>query len=142
MEDVVTYSASQEIILKLKAIKKDHELTLPRIQDLIEKNGEFVSMSSLRRVFAAGSENESFSYERTIIPIARALLLKTDEEDADKIEELRAVLMIKNEEIERLHEINKHLEQRVTFLLEQIEKKDRRMDERDEIIKRLMDKVL
>ena len=34
------------------------------------------------------------------------------------------------------------MEERIKFLLDQIEKKDRRMDEKDEIIKRLMDKVL
>ena len=52
------------------------------------------------------------------------------------------MIHVKNKEISRLHELKEHLEQRITFLLEQIEKKDRCMDEKDETIRRLMDKVL
>ena len=40
-----------------------------------------------------------------------------------------------NEELVRVYEMNKHLEERVDFLVEQINKKD-------ELIARLMDKVL
>lgn len=42
----------------------------------------------------------------------------------------------------RLIDLVEHLEGRVEFLLSQIEKKDRRMDEKDEIIRKLMEKVL
>ena len=61
---------------------------------------------------------------------------------AKEIDGLKAVIHVQNEEIARLHEIKEHLENRVTFLLEQIEKKDRRMDEKDAIISRFMDKYL
>ena len=59
-----------------------------------------------------------------------------------EIDGLKAVIHVQNEEIARLHEIKEHLESRITFLLEQIERKDRRMDEKDEIIRRLMEKCL
>ena len=115
----------------------------------LEKNGKFVSLTTLRRVFADGSErNDSFNYETTLLPLAEVLL---DAEDvptpqdspyAKEIDGLKAVIHVQNEEIARLHELKEHLESRVTFLLEQIEKKDRRMDEKDEIIRKLMDKCL
>ena len=143
-------TASREIIARLKAVKKEYELTIPRIKDMMEKNGDYISPSTLRRVFAENSEEDTFSYDRTLAPIARVLLFQnsaeTDEEEAaamdDRIDGLKAVILLKNEELARLREMLEHLERRVSFLLEQIEKKDRRMDEKDEIIRRLMDKCL
>lgn len=141
---------SQELIKKLKEIKARDEITYPRMMERIENNGKFVSLSTLRRVFAEGSEMSAtnFSYENTLLPIAEALLdledvpTPEDAPNAAEIESLKAVIRVQTEQIERLHEMNEHLESRVTFLLEQIEKKDRRMDEKDEIIHKLMEKCL
>ena len=145
-------SGTQEVITKLKAVKKENELTLPRIMDMIEANGEYISMTTLRRVFAANSEQaDSFSYDKTIRPIARALLCQEDSASQDssaaaEIEALKAVIWLKNEEIDRLRSQNEALkaqmERRVEFLLDQIAKKDKRMDEKDHLINKLMDKVL
>lgn len=141
---------SQELIRQLKEAKKNGEITYPRIIERLEKNGKFVSLTTLRRVFADGSEASAgnFSYENTLMPIAEVLLNIEDVPTpksspyAAEIDGLKSVIHCQNEEIARLHEIKEHLEARVTFLLEQIEKKDRRMDEKDEIIRKLMDKVL
>ena len=140
-------TSTQEVILKLKAFKNENELTLPRIMDMIETNGEYISMTTLRRVFAANSENEDrFSYDKTIRPIARALLFQADDAPNVEVEGLKAVIRLKNEEIELLQDQIKSLkavyERRLAFLLDQIDKKDKRMDEKDEIIHRLMEKVL
>lgn len=144
---------TQEVILRLKAIKKENELTLPRIMDMIEANGDYLSMTTLRRVFAANSEqDDSFSYDKTIRPIARALLFQ-DEYDGEEsvspsmeIEGLKAVIRLKNEEIdlmkEQIEAIKEVYERRVAFLLDQIDKKDKRMDEKDKLIQKLMEKVL
>lgn len=114
----------------------------------LEKNGHYVSLTTLRRVFAEGSErNDSFNYESTLLPLSEVLLSAEDIPTPDdspyakEIDGLKSVIHVQNEEIARLHELKEHLEDRITFLLEQIEKKDRRMDEKDEIIKRLMAKL-
>lgn len=141
---------SQKLIKELKEIKKANEITFPRIIERLEKNGKSVSLTTLRRVFADGSEDNAnnFSYENTLIPIAEVLLnvedlpTPADSPYAKEIEGLKSVIHVQNEEIARLHELKEHLESRITFLLEQIEKKDRRMDEKDEIIKKLMEKCL
>lgn len=141
---------SQELIKQLKEIKETNEITFPRIMERMEKNGKVVSLTTLRRVFADGSENNAnnFSYENTLLPIAEVLLNVEDlpttasSPYAAEIDGLKSVIHVQNEEIARLHELKEHLESRITFLLEQIEKKDRRMDEKDEIIKRLMEKCL
>lgn len=148
-ESRMELSAKQELITQLKEAKASREYTFPRILDEMKENGKFLSLSSLRRVFAVGSESNaaSFSYENTLMPIAEVLLKAEDVPTPDspyskEIDGLKAVIHVQNEEIVRLQEIKEHLESRITFLLEQIEKKDRRMDEKDEIIRRLMDKCL
>ena len=144
------YTKAAELVRQLKEVKKSQEITFPRIMDRLEKAGYYVSLTTLRRVFADGSENNaaSFSYENTLMPVAEVLL---DAEDvptpvnspwAKEIDALKSVIHVQNEEIARMHELKEHLEARVTFLLEQIEKKDRRMDEKDEIIRKLMDKIM
>ena len=141
---------SQELIRQLKEIKQKNEITYPRIMERMEKNGKFVSLTTLRRVFADNSESnaQTFSYENTLLPIAEALLnvedlpTPADSPHAKEIDALKAVIHVQNEEISRLHELKEHLEQRITFLLEQIEKKDRRMDEKDAMIAKLMEKIL
>lgn len=140
---------SQELIRKLKEVKTTNEITYPRIMDRMERNGKFVSLSTLRRVFADGSEAvaDSFNYENTLLPIAE-VLLEDDLPTAPKtqherdIEELKTIIHIQNEENARMHDLIGHLQDRIAFLRDQIELKDRRMDERDKIIQRLMDKVL
>lgn len=141
---------AQELIRQMKTIKESNEITYPRIIERMEKNGRVVSLTTLRRVFAEGSEANAanFSYENTLMPIAEVLLnvedvpTPEDAPNAQQIEALKAVVHCQNEEIARLHELKEHLEDRISFLLEQIEKKDRRMDEKDDIIRKLMDKCL
>lgn len=149
-ESPMELSTKQELIKQLKEAKERDEITYPRLIDMIEAKGNYVSLTTLRRVFAEGSEAnaQSFNYETTLMPIAEALLsvedVPTSEANpyATEIDGLKAVIHVQNEEIARLHELKEHLENRISFLLEQIERKDRRMDEKDEIIRRLMDKCL
>ena len=143
-------SKKQELIRQLKEAKARDEITYPRIIDRMETNGKYVSLTTLRRVFADGSEANaaSFSLENTLMPIAEAILNVEDvpTEDsaphAKEIDALKAVIHTQNEEIVKLHDLNELLEKRVLFLIDQIAIKDRRMDEKDEIIKKLMDKCL
>lgn len=141
--------SSQELIRQLKAAKKEKEITFPRLMEKLEQNGKAISLTTLRRVFADNSEQfDSFSYENTLLPIAEILLsvedipTPKDNPYSKEIEGLKAVIHTQNEEIARLHDLKEHLESRITFLIEQIEKKDRRMDEKDEIIRKLMEKCL
>ena len=137
------FTNKSELIQKLKEAKKRDEITYPRILDRMEANGKFVSLTTLRRVFADGSESNaaSFNLENTLMPIAEAILEVEDSPSqeatiyAKEIDGLKAVIRVQNEEIVKLHDINEHLESRVTFLVEQIEKKDA-------IIQKLLEKVL
>ncbi len=164
-------SEIQEIILRLKAVRNSdpEEYSIKNMLQALKERKADVSETTLRRIFADHSETEdSFSY-KSIKPVAE-LLIKEEPEAVSssqhvtvahaKIDLLLAVIEGKNGIIERQSDkigkltaqVEKLVEQmrtiremddrRIDFLRDQIEKKDRRMDEKDEIIKRLMDKVL
>lgn len=130
-----------KIIQDLKNAKKEKEITYPRLLDMLEANGTPLGLTTLRRVFADGSEkNDSFNYTTTLQPLETILLQDDIPEPesnpyAKELEGFKAVIHTQNEELVRLYKMVEHLESRVDFLVGQINKKD-------ELIKRLMDKVL
>lgn len=158
---------SKKLILKLKEVREEKKMSLANIEALTEQNGEHVSIASISRVFAEGSEdNNSFRYEGTLKPIANALLdIDTIEADddldtqalkvmlqykADKIKELEAELNY--EKVKHHEKIEKEREQSrrsIEFLKEQIILKDKRIDqllnavfEKDKHQKELLEKIL
>lgn len=143
---------THDIILKLKEVRDEKGLSLNDILAMVEKNKDYISRSSIQRVFADGSESLSFRYEDTIRPIANALLdIDTIEED-DQLDTqaMKSLLQYKNSRIKELesqlkqaeaakdkeklkyHEkLDKEREQyqrSIEFLKEQIAYKDKRMD--------------
>ena len=118
----------------------------------MEDNGDYLSKSTISRVFADGSEENSFRYEETIRPIAKALLDIEDIEDDDNtdIRAMKSLLKYKIERIEELESQIEHLEstldkekikyhekmdkererynRSIDFLKHQIDLKDKRMD--------------
>ena len=77
---------TREIILKLKEVREEKGLSYGDILEIMEKQGDFVSKSTLSRLFAEGSEDGSFKYEETIRPIAKALLDIETIEDTDDMD--------------------------------------------------------
>lgn len=140
------FQSSHDLIVALKKAKMESEYTIPRIEEEIRRHGKSVSISSLKRVFKDGSEdsNTSFSVEYTLLPIAEVLLPPEDLPVPEgspyslEIEMLKAELRVQIERVESLIARNKILEDRVTFMQTQIERKDRRMDEKDEMIRKVM----
>ena len=131
----------QTLILDLKKAKTEKEITYPRLLDMLEANGTPLGLTTLRRVFADGSEkNDSFNYASTLAPL-EAILLQDDIPEpetnpyAKELEGYKAVIHSQNEELVRMYEINKHLEDRIVFLVGQINKKD-------EMIQKFVDKLL
>ena len=137
----------RDIIIRLKEVKEREHYSYTDINNLIEKNGDYpLSKSTLSRVFSEGSENERFSYEDTIRPLAKALLdiENIEETDTDDVKTLKTLLKLKMQRIEELEcelakEKNKYHEKldkereranrSIDFLKEQISLKDKRMDQ-------------
>ena len=56
---------TREVILTLKEVRKEKNLSFDKILDLMKQNGDYLAKSTLSRVFADGSEDKSFRYEET-----------------------------------------------------------------------------
>lgn len=143
---------SKDVILKLKEVREEKGLSYNDILELMEKNGDFLSKSTLSRVFADGSEEIKFRYEDTIRPIANALLdiENIEEEDSTDVKTMKSLLKYKNDRILELEKQVRDLEtaldrqkiksseklekerdafnSSIDFLKEQVSLKDKRMD--------------
>ena len=156
---------AKEIIIMLKEVREEKHLSYSDILDLMEKNGDYVSKSTLSRVFSDGSENDTFRFEDTIRPIANALLDLDNLEDTDDIntKTMKKMMQYKLSIIETLEKENadlkaanekykkdnEHYERLISFLQKQVDYKDDRMDKlleavfhKDEQLKDLMERVL
>ena len=147
---------TKDFILALKAVRNEKNLSFDQILDLMAENNQFLSKSTLSRVFADGSEeNGNFRYE-TLRPIADVLLdiehIESDDTTDTKayktilklkkdiIDELKEELVSKNEQMEhrinkekikyheKLEKETKHFNDSLAFMTHQIELKDQRID--------------
>lgn len=143
----------KEVIIKLKQVREERNLSFSDILKMMEGNGDYLSKSTLSRVFSDGSEELSFRYEETIRPIANALLDIDNIEDDDNMDvgAMKTLLKYKIERIQELeHQVSKlecaldkekikyhekldkerarHAKS-IDFLKEQISLKDKRMDQ-------------
>lgn len=147
------------IVTKLKKVREENGLSYQRICDLVEQNGDCVSLSTIRRVFEPGSEDYGFQYENTLLPIARAVLGMYPESEAenethtdaagvssDAADALKAIIEYKTEKIASLKSQIERMEssyaRRLDFLTGQIDLKDARIDRLHGIIERMIDALL
>ena len=146
---------TKNLVIKLKEVREEKNLSYKDITEKIEQNGGYPpSKATLSRVFAEGSESEadSFSYEKTLMPIANAILDVEVDEEADDMDTraLKALLKSKKEYIglleSRISELETALDKEkikhhekleadregfaksINFLKEQVAYKDKRMD--------------
>lgn len=127
----------REIILQLKTIKEDKDLTNQDILEMVEGNGDSTSMSTLRRLFAEGSENQSFNYRATIQPIAKAMLAIAEQEKVADVDEnvlqaqldgLKQVCELKDTMIRELQKELDAEQRKVAHLLKQVEQQSKMLD--------------
>ena len=145
-------------IKECKRIKEEYKITYDDIMVEMERldSETVVSLSTLRRVFREGSESKatSFNYEEVLVPIYNAVKSLDKKPSPSSPFELelqgyKNVIRVQNEELDRLLELKEHLDSRVDYLVGQAKVKDdqilfltKQLDEKGEIIRRLMDKCL
>lgn len=100
----------KQTIERLKAVKKEQELSINAIMDMLSTKGHFISEPTLKKVFSDNSDNYNFKYRDTIAPLADVLLDLYSEDDDDRMKQL---IREKNKLIEIL--IHKNEEQRQTM---------------------------
>lgn len=134
---------TRDLIISLKEIKTARNLTPQKIYDMLELAGYHVSLNSIKKVFEDGSEDKHFNFHSTIQPISQVLLgiygSRSGDAEADA---LRADIRVKVELIEKLERLlaeNKTDSiRRIDFLKNQIDLKDKRIDD----LMRRVDSVL
>ena len=138
-----------EIVTNLKRVREENGLSYQKIVEMVENNGEYVSLSTVRRVFEDGSESYGFQFDNTLRPIANAVLgiySDTDVVSASEVEALKSIVSYKSDRIVELESQLKRTEdsyrRRLDFLKHQISLKDERIDKRDAMIERLLNVIL
>lgn len=125
-----------EIIVQLKQIRKERDLSLQDVHDLVLSAGGYLSLSSVKRVFAEGSEKQNFRYQDTIQPIVRGLLGVTEETPenndvtANEIDALKNVILLKDSIIKDLRNENETLSIRLSKT--ELEAQERLVQTRDD----------
>lgn len=123
---------TRDVIIALKKVRAENGLSHQRILDMVLANGGNVSLATVKRVFAEGSENQNFRYQDTIKPIAEAMLDISTEavknEENSEIATLKAIILTKEAALES--------EQRkVQHLIKEGETKDKLLAERGEFMR-------
>lgn len=157
---------TKDVILALKQVKEEKNLSLDKIIGLMEENGEYVSKTTLSRVFSKGSETQIFKWEATLKPIANALLdIDTIEIDDDTdTRAYKSVLKLKKDLLSELERQNRELKEELNgaklkyheklkaetdkfqrsldFAKNQIDLKDKRIDQLMDMNHQLMERLL
>lgn len=111
-----------EFIDELKELRKEKGITYQQIADETEKNGEAVSLSTIKHVFS-DKYNHDHDWKSVLRPIANVLMPPSEDDDLET-RALQTRLELNKEIIKQLQERLETKEQkhkdREAFLLEQI----------------------
>lgn len=110
---------TKEIIVKLKEIKKEKNLSNAEI---VEMTNNYLSLTTVQRVFAKGSENTSFRYDDTIRPLVKALLGDIDTIEATDDMDTKAMKTLLKLKIQRIEELEKQISDLRLLMAEEKEK--------------------
>ena len=151
----------RKTIHRLKEIKAEQGLSISQIMKMMEERGQYVGEATLKKLFADGSEEKSFRYQDTIMPVADVLLdLYGDKSGIDDAESLRQIIREKNKLIEMLmmkleEQAKAHAEKEIVYadrkaafekqiqhLESQIARYEKAIDKKDDLIERLLDATI
>lgn len=152
-QNINTAERNRQIILRLKEIKQRRNLTNSQIETLTIEKGNAVSLTTIKRVFAEGSEDEAgrFNYNLTLRPLITAMdelpeepviISSANTEQEKQIATLQNILQIKNIDLENMGREIEALKQQlakaeadrqrqVDFLKDQIDFKEKQMETKD-----------
>ena len=139
----------KEIILQLKQIRHERELSVQDVYFMVKGAGLSTSESSVRRVFAEGSEEQNFRYQDTIQPIAQVLIGVKEEGEPLNVAEadaLKNIALLKDAMINDLQRENEQLKARIdelekVIVMMRIEEYEKRLEEKDIALQRARDRA-
>lgn len=143
----------KQTIERLKRVKKEQELSISQIMDMLSTKGYYLSEPTLKKVFSENSDSYNFKYRDTIAPLADVLLdLYGDSSDVSTSDEVKHLIREKNKMIEILlyknEEQKADYEKRIAHLKKQVERlegnldfRERMIDRKDETISKLLESI-
>ena len=136
----------RDIIIQLKAIREDRNLTIQNILDTLDRENQHLAKSTVARIFSEDGENLTYQYE-TIRTLADVMfrVYSSDEEDDAEIKGLKKTVQLQNILIDQLKEQIDQLKiqmqneessslRRIDFLRDRVEKQDIRIEQKDRLI--------
>ena len=144
----------RDTVERLRRIKKDNGLTNSQIMDMLEKNNCYISEATIKKIFSENYDPGSFKYQSTIAPLADVLLdMYIDDSSSEDVSVLKAlihdknqmisILIVKNEEIRADYEKRlSHLQKQIAMLEDHLIFREKQIDKKDEIITKLLNKVI
>lgn len=150
---------TRELVAEIKRIISDEGYEYNDVKRLMEEIKEIpISNSTFIRLMEDGSEeNRRFDYDYTLAPLARALGIDEIEgNDSENTKALKEMLRLKRGRISELEqalaaekekrnsqveEVRSQAKKSIDFLREQLEYKDRRMDEFSARVEKLLDMI-
>lgn len=138
--------AKKDLVGRLRKVKTENGLTINGIMERLEENNTYLSESTVKRMFSDNVDPQGFKYS-TLVSVADVLLdLYKDDSGLDDTEALKAIIREKNRTISVLigrdEERKADYDRRVSHLQKQIERLDEHLMFREEIINKLLDKVI
>jgi hypothetical protein len=85
---------TRQAIIDLKRVKDQKDLTCQKIYDICEKNGEAVGLTTIRRIFAPGSEDKTNNFRPDTLNAILHAVIGTGNDTLSKAEDaaLKAVI--------------------------------------------------
>lgn len=143
----------KQTIERLKRVKKEQELSISQIMDMLSAKGYYLSEPTLKKVFSENSDSYNFKYRDTIAPLADVLLDlygdATSETASDEVKQLIReknkmieILLYKNEEQKADYEKRiAHLKKQVDRLEVNLDFRERMIDNKDNTLNKLLDSI-
>ena len=144
----------KDTVERIRKVKKEKDMTISDILDLLEKKNYFLSEATLKRVFSENNDPSSFKYRDTIVPLADVLLdFYEDQSGTEELTALKSMIRDKNMTISILiaknEEIRADFEKRIAHLQKQIDRLEKNLDfrekvveQKDIVIEKLINKVI
>ena len=107
---------TRQAIIDLKRVKEQNDLSCQNICDLCDKNGEAISLTTVRKIFAPNSENKSNDFRHDTLNAILHAVIGTGNESLSKAENdaLKAVIEMNDkliaEKDETIRSLTRHLE--------------------------------
>ena len=132
----------RKLIVELKKARVIKGYSYNMMADMLAGTEDAIAASTIAKVFAKGSEDQTFNYFTTLLPLKKLLLDEEPEDVEDyrfEILNLQSEIKVKDVTIEMLKSQIEALKGEKQLLKSQVDLKDERLNANTAMINRIMD---